>query len=277
MISKYSVIQFAPNALSGEKINIGVVTYTDDETRVRFLRNWKRVKSFAGTDIESLKDFTSEVEFLISRQLPLPSSFGPQPLIPSLIEEIADTWANSITFTPPRASTRPVDALLKSIAKEFLTEPTTRERSYRDRRAAGSLARTYLHDALVEREGKAMADKYLHWQREVVGRYGPHVFDAVVANGKPSIVAQGISFELPQAIQLDQSIDALAFQVYDIRAAQPDLHIGILTLPPKKHSAAHAKKAFDRARRTYEGLKAEVVLERDAEAWAKAQIRKIEL
>lgn len=277
MVTRYSVIQFSPNAVSGERINIGVIAYTESESKVAFLSNWRRVRVFSGGEVEFLKEFADEMKALVSKQLPLPAFPGPANIeSPSLVDAAA-SWQNSITFTPPRASVRDVQDLIPRLSKEFLTQPSTRDREYRDRRSAASIAKSSLHKALEEREGKENVDKYLHSQREVLGKFGPHVFDAVVANGTPRIAAQGISFELPAASQLDQLVDAVAFQVFDVMEANPKLHIAILALPPIARAGSHSRNAFSRATRTYKGLRAEVVLEQDADEWARSRLSHISL
>ena len=273
MASRYSIIQFSPNAVSGERINIGVIAFDQQSARVTFVSNWKRVKAFAHADVTFLKDLAQEFQLLASDQLALPGTeFGPK-LNEQLIQQITSAWANSIQLTPPRSSLKAVDDLLTSISSQFLTQPIIHERPYRDRRSAVSLARNTLQKALEDQGGKETAQKYLHTQAEIKGKYGPHVFDVVVANGSPKIAVQGVSFELPEATQLDQLVDAVAFQVFDIRQENKRLQLGILALPPTSLSHSRAKKIYKRAVRTYEGLDAQVIEEKDAESWARNQIQ----
>ena len=273
MPSKYSIIQFSPNAVSGERINIGVIAFDQQSARVNFVSNWTRVKSFARADVRFLKDLAQEFQLLSSDQLALPGTgLGPS-LNERLIQEITSSWANSVQLTVPRSSLKPIEELIKSISAQFLTQPATHERPYRDRRSAASVARITLQRALEDLAGKDKAERYLHTQSEVKGKYGPHVFDVVVANGSPKIAVQGVSFELPEATQLDQLVDAVAFQVFDIRQANKKLQVGILALPPTSQSHSRARRIYKRARRTYEGLDAQVVEEADAETWARDQVQ----
>jgi len=276
MTAKYSVIQFAPNAISGERINIGVIVYSETSSRVKFLSNWKRVRAFMGGDVAFLKDFASEMEAFASSQLSYLFNQGGPDNVRPYVEKSSERWANSITLTAPRSSLKPLDKLLETVSSEFLTQPRARERGYRNRLVAASIAKDALFKALADRKDEPEATKHLQSQQQVTGKYGPHQFDAVVANGLPRIAAHGISFELPEAVQLDQLVDAVAFQVFDTREAHPDLHIGILALAPKDRSPKHARRAFERATRTYEGLSAEVVLEGDAATWARSRVSDIE-
>jgi hypothetical protein len=275
MVTKYSVIQFTPDAISGERINIGVIVFDKDRVRTKFLANWKRVRSFAGVEVGFLKELAEELQ--APGQLILPGmGNGPQ-LNENLIEEIIAKWANSIQFTPARTSLKSLDELLDSATAQFLMEPTTQERKFRDRRSAIKIAKDSIRKALEEHIGKEEAEKFLHPQREIEGKFGPHVFDVVVGNGLPQIAIQGISFELPEATQLDQLTNAVAFQIFDTRERYKKLQIGILALPPKPYSPHHVKEIYERAQRTYKGLNAHVIGEQYAEAWARVNIKQASL
>ncbi len=277
MISKYSVIQYMPSAISGERINIGVIAFDNEKARVNFVSHWRRVKSFAGEDVEFLKELAEEFRLLSSDQLALPGTeLGPK-LNEELIAQITSSWANSIQLTSPRSSLKPVDELLSQTTNQFLRQPAMEERPYRDRRSAASIAKSTLRRAVEDKAGREAAEKYFHSQREITGRYGPHVFDVVIANGSPKVAVQGVSFELPEATQLDQLVDAVAFQVFDVRQAHSKINVGILALPPTSSSHSRAKKIYQRARKTYEGLHAEVIEEHDADAWARRQIEQVSL
>jgi hypothetical protein len=274
MVSKYSVIQYEPSAISGERINIGVIAFDNQNARVNFLGQWQRVKSFAGEDVEFLKELAEEFRQLASDQLALPGTeVGPR-LNEELIAEVTSAWANSVKITPPRTSLKPVNELLQQATKQFLRTPTHEEKAYRDRRSAASIAKVTIRNALEEQVGRDGVEKYYHPLREITGKFAPHEFDVVIANGSPKVAVQGVSFELPEATLLDQYVNAVAFQVFDINQAHPKLKIGILVLPPASKSHDRAKRIYQRATNTYRGLKAEVFEEGDAEGWAKREIER---
>jgi hypothetical protein len=275
MTSKYSVIQFVPNPVTDERINIGVLAFSEEEVEVRFTSNWIRVRRFAGDDISFLKELVAEIESAASANLVLPGfERGPR-LNERLIEEMIGEWANSVQFTEARASLKSVKDLIKNISTQFLIQPVQHEREYRDRMTAVKIAKIYARNALEEKMGKEKAAHLLHTQHDVDGKYGPHTFDAVIANGVPYAVLQAVSFELPLASELDQSVDALAFKISDVRQVQPKMPIGVLALPPKSSSPSRAKKIYDRAIFTYKGLKAAVIDEHMAQKWMRDQVKNI--
>jgi len=48
MPSYYSVVQFLPDPIRDEKVNLGVLAYNDSGVLVsHFIRDWKRIRNFA--------------------------------------------------------------------------------------------------------------------------------------------------------------------------------------------------------------------------------------
>ncbi len=275
MNAKYTVIQFSPNPLSGEKINIGVLAFDQNGMRARFLDNWARVRRFAGEEVDFLKGFAEQIQESVSPDRPLPGlSLVPQ-LTEHMIVEMAAKWTNSIQLTQPRSSLQPIDKLIESISAEVLTQPIQKMRAYRDRRQAATIARACIRRALEETKDKVDLSKLAYSAGEVIGRFGPHTFDSVVANGTAKLAVHAVSFELPLAIDLDRLVDSIAFQLYDVRERLPKLPIGILVLPPRSGPKSNPGKIYDRARRIYNGLKTDVITEDEAVDWMREKIKHI--
>lgn len=55
MASRYSIVQYVPNPITDEWINIGVVAFDDNDVRVQFVNNWGRVQAFGREDINFLR------------------------------------------------------------------------------------------------------------------------------------------------------------------------------------------------------------------------------
>lgn len=62
MASKYSVIQYVPDPIADERINIGVLAFDHDQVCVKFLQSWERVRNFSRTDISFLHDFAQRMQ-----------------------------------------------------------------------------------------------------------------------------------------------------------------------------------------------------------------------
>ncbi|MBW4622363.1 MAG: DUF3037 domain-containing protein [Cyanosarcina radialis HA8281-LM2] len=125
MGSKYSVIQYVPNPVANERINIGVLTFNEHEVRVQFLKNWERVRQFGTEDIEFIQNFEHQMSQAVAAGLMLPGDNRDEPF-PERLNRLTRDWLNSIQFTLPRGSLEDVENLLQDIISTYLTEPDTR-------------------------------------------------------------------------------------------------------------------------------------------------------
>jgi len=107
-------------------------------------------------------------------------------------------------------------------------------------------------------------------QHSIRGKFDEHQFDVVVANGRPFFAAQGLSFERSFSRAIQKDVDATAWAIDDVRKIQRTLPVAVLALPP-----ADSSKYFDRARKTFQGLKAEMVLEDRMDAWVKRALKTV--
>ena len=123
MASYYSIIQYVPNPIANERINIGVLIFDDKEIKVKFLKNWNRVKNFCMGDITFLRDFESQMQKAVAQGLLFPGdSLLDQPRQERL-QRVSESWMNSVQFTEPNFSLKPVDKLLEDSIKKYLIEP----------------------------------------------------------------------------------------------------------------------------------------------------------
>ena len=122
MVSRYSIIQYVPNPIADERINIGVLAFDDRSTSVRFLSNWERVRHFGMEDIYFLKDFASRMESVAADGLLFPGdSENGTPKHERLLK-VAQSWFNSIQLTEPRGSLEDVETLLENTVAIYLVE-----------------------------------------------------------------------------------------------------------------------------------------------------------
>jgi hypothetical protein len=107
MLSFYSVVQYVPDVLADERINVGVVAWGDGRVRVRWLRDWERVRLFAGHDVSNLaRDLAREGAGWTEEQ----------------VVRQAGRSGSVVQFTGPRPSIRNPDQVLVVMAKLFLRE-----------------------------------------------------------------------------------------------------------------------------------------------------------
>src|SRR5664279_3998902 len=105
-MSSTVVVQYVPDAVTNERINIGVVVLAAGRARSAFLTNWSRVKQFAGKDISFLKVLQKDSKTWDE----------------STVRRLSSQWTGSIQFTPPRFTTlSPEDAIFDGI-RRYLPE-----------------------------------------------------------------------------------------------------------------------------------------------------------
>lgn len=142
MASRYSVIQYVPNPIADERINIGVLVFDEQAVRVHFLQNWDRVRCFGlSEDIEVLKNFAHEMDEVTKEGLLFP---GDRPThIPAheRLVKVARGWRNGIQFTEPRGSLAGVEQLLDDLASTYLLEPPEKRQKLRDRQATSKVSK----------------------------------------------------------------------------------------------------------------------------------------
>ena len=264
MASYYTVVQYVPDPVTDERINIGVIVAGGGVLQSRFLSDWRRAKQFGVEDIAFLKDFAGRVRDASELQLPIEGLSPSHTLDVDALKKISGEWINSIQITTPRASLAAPNQLLSEMADRFLREPTRKKRAFRDRRAAAGLAARHLEYALADRVGRDLKN-LVKRHFKIEGRLDVHHFDVGVVNGAPYVAAQGLSFDVPASEDLDRDVEATAWTIDDVQQSQPAFPVAIIALRPSA-----ASKTFDRAIHVFEGLGARVVYEEMLDGWATA-------
>jgi hypothetical protein len=266
MVSRYSIVQYVPNPIADERINIGVLAFDDNRVRVRFLSNWERVKRFGMEDIHFLKDFASRMEDAAADGLLFPGDSPNETPKQERLIRVAQNWFNSIQLTEPRGSLDDVDSLLADIADTCLLEPPEKPKP-RDRAFAVQMTRSKIKNVLGDAAKDLVKSNY-----PLSGYRTKHKFDVVVANGQPYFAAQGISFEVRVKEDIQNSI---AWKIADVKKHQPDFPLAIVTLPPNPKYPAHNKleRNYQKVTSMYSKLGADILTEDNMGPWVKDHLK----
>jgi hypothetical protein len=272
MVSKYSVIQYVPNPIADERINVGVLAFDEDIVKVHFLSRWDRVRSFGATEsIGFLKDFARRMEEAVEDGLLFPGDEPETAPRHERLVKVAKGWINSIQFTEPHGSLEDVDSLLEDSIKTYLLETAPEKRKLRDRQAAARSVTSHVKRVVKQLFGEDGAKELIRIDYELQGGRKEHKFDITVANGKPFLAAHGISFEIQTS---DTLIDSLAFMIIDVKESNKEFPLGIVALPPTSKSPDYRRlnHVYQKTTKTYEDLGAEVLREDEVEDWAAARL-----
>jgi hypothetical protein len=273
MVSRYSVIQYVPDPIAGERINLGVFVFDDQEIRVRFLDNWKRIHCFGGENVEYLRDLTSRIENATDEGLFIPDeTLMPESSLQERLLKISQEWQNIVQITPPRKSLGELEVVVDEISKLFLKEPEPEaKRVLRDRQAAAKLAKGTVREVLKRRFEPAFVRELLNQHNMLPGRREVHQFDATVMNGKPYFGVQGVSFEIHPP---KTTTEAVAWMIADVRDQNADVPLAVLALPPKRKTPEYdiLFNLHEQKTALYRELGAIVLGEQELADWANGQI-----
>lgn len=266
MVTKYSVVRYLPNPLSGEMINIGVVAWGEDKKiAFRFAKDWRRAKAFGREDITFLRDFAEQIE--ASAHVELPLTFASKPVDAKQLEQFAEDWSNSIQFSELRTSLLSPEEVIREVSSIYLPMLPHHPQKGRTRHTAALLALERVSRVLIDERGPE-AGGLIKREHGIRGRFDEHLFDVVVANGRPFLAAQGLSFEKSFTRTVQKDVDATAWAIDDVKRAHRHLPVAILALTPGKQC-----QPAERARKIFRALDADMISEKQMDHWVKQRIR----
>ncbi len=267
----FTIVQYVPDPLADERMNVGVIVVENGRIEGRFLRQWNRVRTFGGEDVAFLRDFAERVNQWTPEHPEIPGLAAGVRLDEKGLQDIVGRWHNSIQFTPLKASLSAKDDLLDQLSTRYLKHAPRKRTGYRDRRKAAQIVFRELEEAFLP-VLSAEPNARINRNALIPGKLDEHQFDVSIENGRPYLAAHGLSFEGPHSKDLENEIDATAWSIDDVKTANRSLDLAVVVLPPKSAKS----KTFLRAVRVFEGLKAEVIEEPEAEAWAHDRASKLE-
>jgi hypothetical protein len=214
---EFFLVRYVPDVVKGEFVNIGVVlreaadSGVPVETRVRFTRDWSRVRSLdPGADLAMLDDLEQEIA---QRLKSGPSADEPRPVL-SLLE---DTLSNSVQITDARAS----------LAENLATELEQLMRLYvepmrqpgRTGKAPRRTGRTAMHAALRTEFERAQVWPLMN-KRLAAERYTRKGDPLRLDCGYRRAVGPGPGIRIFQAVSLEGDVEmarVLAFTAPHLR------------------------------------------------------------
>lgn len=277
----YSIVQFVPDPIADERVNIGVIVFSNGRVLSRFLHRWDRVKRFAQADIGYVQEFSRWIGDAVnpspSGHLPLslpgvPVSGGPNE---ETIRRIATEWSSSIQLTPPQPSLEDPQTLLDRLARSHLIEPQSApgQQTFRDRQDAASLTLKNIRDAVARELGATAAYKLVRRDYPVGGRVMPDVkIDVAVANGHIYSLSQALSFETHDMRELERQTQHAIYTLKDISDIRKDIRLDVVVLPPQpgQFNYQQARERFAALPRMCSEIGAGLVTDQSLPDWARS-------
>ena len=251
------IIQYVPDSVTDERINIGVSVLADGKAVTHFLTDWTRVRNFANRDVSFLKDLVHESKKWDE----------------CTVRRLSKCWLGTIQFSEPMGTLLPPEEALLDGLRRYLFERTIETRGYRDKCTLVTSVRKNVRSVLGQfwgAKGKALLKC-----KEVAiaaGEPSPYQFDIPVANGRPYFAVQGVSFEGPENKALGKEIWSTAWLILNVRKQIPDFPIGVVVAPPLL--AVHGDM-YSKATTEFERLGADVMRESEILEWTSDKARKL--
>jgi hypothetical protein len=277
MPAHYTIVQFVPDPIVDERVNIGVIVFSDGQIRSRFLQNWDRVSRFAQEDIGYAREFADWVGQAAVRSASdslmasLPGLPDPIRLDEHSIRRMADEWSNSIQLTAPQPSLEHPDDLLLKAAQTFLREPVRRQQVFRDRQFAARYAASAVRRSVSDRIGPTYAKDIVRSEYSIGGKVVPHLrVDLAITNSHIYLVSQALSFETYNISDLDRQVRDAVYTLRDVGELVSNVQLDLVALPPKA-GVKNFRKAADRFHELptmCNQIGARLVLEGEVPAWA---------
>jgi len=262
--SYYSQIQYVPDPIAGERINVGIVAIDTDGCEYQFVRDWRRAAAFGGQDVGFLREFAEEAVEAGSNWFSV--SGGPKTTAAALKK-----WHNKVQFSELRPSTKSRNDLLVAMTTVFLrgqgSDIDAAARFVgRGREKAISTATQVLGAELRKRFGHAPRGLL---QRDVVlrGHIETHQLDLAVKNGTLYGGAFAVSFETGSPKMQRRDTDAIAFALEDVGKGAEFQPLSVVVIPPRDKTPTYA-----RAQHIFRELRAPIVVESGLNKWAQSLV-----
>ncbi len=259
MASYYSVIQYVPNPIADERVNIGVVAFDESgDCAVRPLESWTRAERFTGQHGRNLQRHVEALEALI-RESESPAA---------AIERASEHWTHSIQVTQPRASLRTIEEILANTAPTVLVEEPARAPRRAGRPELARQAHGSMMQALTRAQLGPVAPEVLKPRSRIEGALEEHDVDLSLRNGKVLVAVRALSFPRARSTYIDYEVSDTAWAVQDLRSSAGHPQVTVLIGPPEDPD----RPDFQRARKVLDGLKADVVEPGQLDGWASSTV-----
>jgi hypothetical protein len=268
MTSYFSQIQYVPDPITGERINVGVIAIDANGCRFQFVQDWRRAATFGHEDISFLKEFAEEA---VSKGIEW-FAIGQTGSMEDLARKL-NRWNNKIQFSTPMPSVKDRDQLLAEIAPrilhlESIRAETVRHKGYGREKVISSAAQS-LAAAMRNKFGRAPRGLV---QRDLglKGKIESHHLDIGIKNGVFYGGAFAVSFQTGSPKSQQKDTDAIAFAFEDVSKEQPDANLTILMLPPTPITPT-----YNRARHIFKSLEAPFLTEMQLSKWSSELVERL--
>lgn len=265
MTSKYALVQFYPDPVSDERLDVGVIAWDAAGAHVLFIESWERLDTIGLEDVRLLQDYAESIKERLSEGggSHLDRETG------DLAEDLIGDPGPRIRLTPAQSVAQDAPTLISSLAAKFHYSPHRVKRA-RDRRVAASHAFRAIVSATRGRKSTQFR-RLVHARRMIEGKFAEHELDVVLEGDGPFAAVSGLSFEVKSRRRLREEVDATAWVFDDVLRLRPRMPLAVFALPATDPEGEAIQSA---AAKVFQGLGARMIAEESTVArWALRHIR----
>jgi hypothetical protein len=253
----FTIIQYVPDPVANERINVGVMVFGEGKVFTRFVKNWTHIRRFGGEDISFLRDFAADWESVAQTKL------AGDHLNEENLLRMTREWGDSIQFTPPLPSTTNPEVLLSDMAKRVLRGGSGAPPNHRTKSQVARHVHRSMESAIAGALGQEAVTHLLATERTIWGEATYHNPDLVVRNGSPLACLFCLSFNISAQESAMATLMASVCSINDIKKKIPWVECAVIA------SISENSKGdlIQRASRLVEGAGGAFVPEATEELW----------
>jgi hypothetical protein len=278
-ICHISTIQYVPDPIADERINIALVVISDSAARCEVITDWRRVHSFGRRTTEGLKDWVYEFKSFVEGQRPL---LAPSELSVQLMTDWSSSWAiSSIQISKPQPVMLDFESTLSIYASRVLRLGMRQEGANSNEKSAIiSGARRALEFSLAEASNSPYIRSYVKNRVDASGRLERHPIDlGVEIDGNVYTGAYALSFRRSSPQDIERDREGILWKLSDlVNNRLSRISLAVIASPPSDSQLEEVHKSFQKLQTSCEAIRVPVVLSStaDVQQWASRQVEYLE-
>jgi hypothetical protein len=271
----YSLLQYVPDPVRNERLNVGVLIVGDDVSffgsRVLPKSEQARLRRLGvEDDFAFLDEFATDLRAEAVGDGALPGAIQSSWDYDKLLN-LSTTWGGTLQLTTPRPVIHEATggALLSDLYTRLVATPRSRRQRPRDRGWVNRRVRNRIRAAALARQPAFDLARYMMARPRIEGALETHLFDFRLGNGSVLELTRSLSLESDNEEYVRREIDVLAWTITDVRKADPTVPVSVVSVG--------AGAQGGRARKLMQGLEATYVSEGEIEDWAEATAERLVL
>ncbi len=228
MATNYTVIQYVPDPVADERVNVGIVAWNETEIRLHFVSDFKRAQRLGKVSmlpaIEQVKDYLLDIE-----SQPFDSSAAER------IKIMVQESYNLIQFRPISITRSAPSAAVVELSSTFLKEQNrTVARTRRGSAWVNNLfirkAETVANKVWGDAAATVNIDHIFKPHASIKGDLTQHKTSFALQNGTLRLVGLADSMETQASAEKQGKV---MFDAQDLRRENPNVLMTCLLLPPR--------------------------------------------